>query len=74
MKRIGKNFLGTVGLIAVLAVILLLAKGISMIPIGLILTFLLSHWPGILVGVGVSYVGMAIAEIFFKTEEDHKEK
>ena len=73
MKRIGKNFLGTVGLIVVLAVILLLAKGISMIPIGLILTFLLSHWPGILVGVGVSYVGMAIAEIFFKTEENNKE-
>ena len=74
MKRIGKNFLGTVGLIAVLAVIMLLAKGISMIPLGVILSFLLSDWKGIVLGVAVSYLGMAVTEIFFKTEKEEEEE
>lgn len=74
MKRIGKNFLVTIGVIAVLATILALAKVISLIPLGIIWKFLIGNWPGFLIGVGVSYLGMLIAEICFNMEESTEKK
>ena len=74
MKRIGRNFLATIGVIIVLALILLLAKGISMLPLGIIWKFLIGNWPGILAGVGISYLGMTVGEIFFCSEEKKTEK
>lgn len=74
MKRIGKNFLATIGVIVILALILLLAKGISMIPLGIIWKFLIGNWPGLLIGVGISYLGMIVGEICFSSEEKKTEK
>ncbi len=64
--RLFKNFLGTVGLIIVVCLILALSKAIALIPVELILGFAYSNRWGILAGVLLSYAGIGISELFGK--------
>jgi hypothetical protein len=74
MKRIGKDFLITAGLIVALTVLYFLAKGISMIPIENGWTFIKNYWPGMIGMLLLDYVGRLISAICFAEEEKHTVK
>ena len=65
MKKIVCSFMGTL-LVAVTVVLIgLLVKGISMLPLGSIGSFLLNSWPTLLVGVVIAHVGQLLGDRLF---------
>lgn len=66
MKQIGKNFLGTVGVVVIIGFILLAPWLLSKIPISTILNFVRAEWRGVLIGMVVSYLGMWLTVIVEK--------
>ena len=62
MTRILKSFGGTVGLVVGLILLLLIVKGLSMIPIISLWGFVKNYWPGIFAGVVISYIGVGVNE------------
>lgn len=72
MKRIFQNFLGTVGLVVVLALLYVAAKVVTMIPLAQMLEVIKSNWIGILIGLALAYIGAILAEIFEKRPKMRK--
>lgn len=66
MKELGKNFLGTVGVVVIIGVILLAPWLLSKVPISAILNFVRAEWRGILIGMVVAYLGMLLTVIVEK--------
>ena len=66
MKQIGKFFLGTVGVVVILGIILLAPWLLSKIPISAILDLVRAEWHGILIGLAIAYLGMLLTMIFEK--------
>lgn len=61
-----KSFIGTVTVVGSIILLLLLVKGLSLIPMAELWTFVKSYWPGIIMGVVVSYLGVGINECIEK--------
>lgn len=69
-----KSFVGTVGVVLGGIILLLIVKGLSLIPILSLWSFVKDFWPGIILGIVISYIGVGVNEIFENRKARRKAK